>query len=332
MAVPGAFPPAVRPRRSPAAIALLAALLVPRLSAGDAADAGARAEQVVARVGPLAITVGVAESRLARIAAVQRAEWGTTADAVRRGFVNEVAVPQALLLASAEAQSLASQPPTSLAIERALANATLRTLRARAGSPDAISADDVRAYYEENRASFDSPERASVWRILCSTLEDAQSVLAALKADPSTKNFTDLARTHSLDKGTAFRGGDLGMLTDEGVSAEPGLRADPAVMHAVLAAHDGDIVASPVPEGPNFAVVWRRGSLPARHPTLAELAPSIRDSIRKNRIQEAADQLLTNLRVAHVRDVNEDALAAADLPADDVTIPRERTDASPAAH
>jgi peptidyl-prolyl cis-trans isomerase C len=314
------------------AVATLALLVVPRVCAGDAsADASVRAtraEQVVTRVGPLTVTVGEVESRLARVAVVQRAEWGTSADAVRRGFVNDVVVPQALLLASAEAQSLATEPPSSCAIERARSNATLRALRARVGTAEAVSGDDVRAYYERNRASFDSPERIGVWRILCATSEDAQAVLDALKTDSSTKAFTDLARAHSLDKGTSLRGGDLGLLTDDGVSPEPGLRADPAVMRAVLAVHDGDIVPSPVPEGPNFAVVWRRGSLPARHRTLADLAPSIRDAIWKNRIKDAADQLLANLRVARVRDVKEDLLASVDIPAEDGTTPHDGPDAS----
>lgn len=314
--------------RSPMAVAIVASAFVPRLCAGDAADASARTEQVVVRVGRRALTVAAIESGLAGVAAVQRAEWGTTADAVRRRFVNDVVVPHELLLASAEAQSLATQPPSSYAVERALANATLRALRARLGSPDAISGDEVRAYYEQNRASFDSPERIGVWRILCATPEEAQAVLDALKTDASAKAFAELARTHSLDKGTSQRGGDLGMLTDEGVSAEPGLRADPAVMRAVLAVHDGDIVPNPIPEGSNLAVVWRRGSLPARHRTLAELAPSIREAIGKNRIKEAADELLANLRTSRVRDVNEDVLAAADIPIDDLTAPYERADAA----
>jgi hypothetical protein len=328
-------PAAVRARglHSTTAVAIVALLLVPRFCAGDAAaDASVRAahgEQVVARVGPLALPAGEIESRLARVSAVQRAEWGTSADAIRRGFVNDVVVPQALLLASAEAQSLAVEPPASYAVERARSNATLRALRARVGPAEAVSGDDVRAYYEQNRASFDSPERIGVWRILCSTSEDAHAVLEALKTDASAKAFADLARTHSLDKGTSLRGGDFGLLTDDGVSPEPGLRADPAVMRAVLAVHDGDIVPTPVPEGPNFAVVWRRGSLPARHRTLAELAPAIRDTIWKNRIKDAADQLLANLRAARVRDVNEGILASPDLPADDVVNPHERPDASP---
>lgn len=315
-----------------ASLALLAVSLSPSLAAGDAgADASApaaRAELAVVKVGPTAITLGEIESRLAVVPAVQRAGWGTTPDAVRRGFVNDVVVPQALLLASAETQGLAAQPPVSYAVERARSNSTLRTLRARVGPADAVSGDDVRAYYEENRANFDSPERIAVWRILCPTGEDAQAVLDALKKDGSTKNFRDLARTHSLDKGTSLRGGDLGLLTDDGASPEPGLRADPAVMRAVLAVHDGDVVGAPVPEGSSFAVVWRRGSLPARHRTLAELAPSIRDAIVKNRLKEAADQLLANLRAAHVRDVNEEILAGAELPADDFTGAHGRPDAS----
>jgi peptidyl-prolyl cis-trans isomerase C len=316
------------------ALATTATLLSPGVCAGDApADASAqvaRAEPVVARVGPLTATVGEIEARLARVPAVTRAEWGTTADAVRRGFVNDVVVPQALLLASAEAQSLATEPPASYAIERARSNATLRALRARVGPAAAISADDVRAYYDQHQASFDSPDRIGVWRILCATREDALAVLDALKADASTKAFTDLARIHSLDKGTSLRGGDLGLLTDDGMSPEPGLRADPAVMRAVRAVHDGDIIPSPVPEGTGFAVVWRRGSLPARQRTLAEVAPAIRDAIWKDRIKDAADQLLANLRAARVRDVHEDVLVAADIPADDGPATRERQDASAA--
>jgi peptidyl-prolyl cis-trans isomerase C len=276
---------------------------------------GDRRTHVVARVGGTeAVTVGGMEDRIAAVAPFQLVTFGATADAVRRHFLMEVLIPEALFARGAETQELQAEARTGYDLQRARSGATLRAIRDRVGAPSAISMQDVQKYYDENRSRYDTPERYQIWRILCRTQGEAQSVLEQAKRDPTPKTFGDLAREHSLDKATNLREGNLGFLTPAGSSNEPGLHVDPAVVRAAQGVHDGELVPAPVAEGEYFAVVWRRGTVPAMRRTPEEAAASIRDAIGKARIKHETDKLIASLRAAKLRDLNESLLDTLELP------------------
>ena len=287
--------------------------------ADDAGTAVARRARVVAVIGtaPTArtIAVGELEDRLAAVPAFQRSTFGATADAVRRGFLDRVLVRDALLSLDAEVAKVDREPAVARAIDRADSMAVVRAIRDRLGPAAAVSMDDVRAYYEKNRVRYDAPARYQVWRILCKTREEAAEVLVAAQADPTPKAFAALARDHSQDKATALRAGNLGFLTADGASSDPGLRVDPAVVRAVQGVRDGELVKVPVAEGEFFAVVWRRGTTGPQKRSVEEVASPIREILRRQSVKTETDQLLATLRATKVRDLHEELLDTADLPA-----------------
>jgi peptidyl-prolyl cis-trans isomerase C len=289
--------------------------------AGAAAAAdSARRGQVVARLGAArTIMVGELEDRIAALPPFQRATFGADTAAVRRAFLQQVLIPEALESLGAQADKLDQKLPTSYAVERARSQATVRAIRARIGPESAIAMEDVQRYYDANRARYDTPERYQLWRILCKTKEEAQSVLDEAKKDPTPKEFGDLAREHSIDKASNLRAGNLGFIASDGTSNEPGLRVDPAIVRAAQGVRDGEIVPAPVPEGENFAVVWRRGTIAANKRTVDQVAAQIRDTLWKARVKDDTDKLLASLRAAKVRDNNPsllDLLGAPSAPAD----------------
>jgi peptidyl-prolyl cis-trans isomerase C len=288
-------------------------LCVAQASARQAAADADRRREIVAHVGPLSFSVGEIEDRIAAMPAFQRMTFGATPSAIAQGFLTEIMVPEALLDLRADALGVAGRPPASYAVERARSTAAVRAIRARVGDASLVSMEDVTAYYDENRERFSSPVHYQIWRILCKTREEAQTVLDACKATPTPAAFVALARDHSVDKGTNLRGGNLGFVADDGSTAEPGLRADPAVVRAVAKVRDGDLVPAPVPEGDYFAVAWRRGTRPASLRTVSEAAPEIRETLRKQRIKEETDKLVARLRADRVRDLDEAPLETADL-------------------
>ena len=280
---------------------------------------------VVAQIGPSrAITVGQLENRLGAVPPFQRATFGSGPDAVRRGFLEQVVVRDELLSLAGEAQGLASTPGTSFAVERARSQGTVRAIRDRVGPASAISQAEVEQYYDANRARYDTPERYQIWRILCKTREEADSVLAAAKKEPTPKKFGELARDHSVDKTTYLRSGNLGFVTPDGTSNEPGWKVDEAVVHAVEAVRDGDLVASPVAEGEYFSVVWRRGTIAATKRSVEDAAAQIRDTIWKGRVKEETEKLIASLRASKLRDLNESLLATLRLPESDTGTARKR--------
>ncbi len=272
-------------------------------------------EGVVARVGAAdTVTSASLAARIAAMPAFQRATFGRTGPEVARRYLEEVVVPERLVEAAARSDRLAEKPAVALAVDRVLSGATVRAVRARVGSPSAVAADEVHAYFEANRARYDAPERYRVARVLCRTREEALAVIAAARADSTPKAIDALAREHSQDNGTNLRGGDLGFVTEDGTSNEPGLKVDPAVVRAARSVADGELVPQPVAEGDLFAVVWRRGTIAARKHTADDVAPPIRDAVAKAHVKEETDRLLAGLRAARVHDENASLLDGLDLP------------------
>ncbi|WP_080838397.1 peptidylprolyl isomerase [Cohnella massiliensis] len=81
----------------------------------------------------------------------------------------------------------------------------------------APSDEDLKAYYEENQASFGTEEQVKASHILLDTKEEAEAVLKQLKEGA---DFATLAQEKSLDPGSKDSGGDLGFF-GRGVMNEP---------------------------------------------------------------------------------------------------------------
>jgi peptidyl-prolyl cis-trans isomerase C len=285
--------------------------------ADDAAAGAPRRASAVAVVGaaPMSrtITVGELEDGIAAMPSFQRATFGASADGIRRRVLDEVLVRDELVSLGAQASRLEAQPATAYAVDRAISAGSVRAIRAGIGPSADIPMAEVREYYEHNRARYDAPARYQVWRILCKTSDEAQAVIAAAQADPTPKAFAQLARDHSQDKATALRSGNLGFLTADGTSNEPGLRVDPGIVRAAQAVRDGDIVPAPVVEGDFFSVVWRRGSTPAQKRTVEEVAAPIREILSRELVKTRVDALVASLRAARLHDLREDLLDTVDL-------------------
>lgn len=269
------------------------------------ADAARRAMPVAQVGSSRTITVGELEDRIAAMPPFQRATFGATPDAVRHEFLMSVLIPESLFSQGAAAEKLDEQLPTAFDVERARSLAAIRAIRERLGPESAIPMADVQAYYETNRDRYDTPERWQVWRILCKTQEEAQGVLDAAKKDPTPKTFGDLARDHSIDKGSNLRAGNIGFINPDGTSSEPGLKLDPAVVRALQTVKDGQLVPAPVKEPDGYDVVWRRGSIPANKRSVDDVAAQIRDTLWKQRVKDETDKLVAGLRAAHLREYNE---------------------------
>jgi peptidyl-prolyl cis-trans isomerase C len=281
---------------------------------GDAAGDAARRAKVVARVGARTITAGELEDRLATIPRFQLADFDPNLEVAKRKFLEQILVREVLLDIGAEKRGLAESPAIKPQLLRARANATLRAIRRSVPAPDRIDAADVKAYYDAHLAQYDAPERIAIWRIVVKTREEAQSILEAARKDPTVQNFTTLARDKSLDKATNLRGGNLGFLSDDGVSNEAGLRVERSVVQAAKTVKDGELVSAPVAEGGNFAVVWRRGTVKATKQSLADVDEQIRVILARRKADEATQRFLDEAKRARVGPIDTELVKTIDLP------------------
>ncbi|MEK0314246.1 peptidylprolyl isomerase [Cohnella sp. 56] len=67
--------------------------------------------------------------------------------------------------------------------------------------------EDLKAYYDKNKASFDTPEQVRASHILLATKDEAEAVLKQLKGGA---DFATVAKEKSTDTGSQANGGDLG--------------------------------------------------------------------------------------------------------------------------
>ncbi len=313
----------MRPAVLASSLVAAATLLLVRSPRADVpGDAGllagdAHRRAVAAHIGPQAVTVGEIEDRLSPIPRFQLRLFGRTASDVVRTFFDQVVVRDVLLSLGAADRKLDHEVAVEQAVERALSNATQRAITAQVGPLSLVPMADVQAYYDANRARYDAPARVQIWRILCATQGEAQSVLDQAKKDGTATSFLQLSRDHNMDKAANLRGGNLGFVAHDGASNEPGLTVAPAVVTAAEGVKDGELVPAPVPEGPNFAVVWRRGSQPGVHHPMSEVEVQIRDTIVRQKRETAEKALIDKLRAEKVTQLDDIAVGDFDVAIDD---------------
>jgi len=182
----------------------------------------------------------------------------------------------------------AADSDTRRAVEANVLSARLFDSLLDSGTPSEAA---ISTYLAEHTAEWQRPERVRVFRILVSTREEAEALLQKL-SHATIAEFRTEARAHSLDKTSHERGGDLGFVAPDGTTDVPALRVDPALFEAASTVADGAFVARPVPEGDRFAVVWRRGSLPARHLSEADARAWASAELRESHAARELERLL----------------------------------------
>ncbi len=268
---------------------ILAAGLALVISVWQAAPARAEGQEgqqiVVAKVGSVTISAADVQRRMAGIPPFQLKSFGRDANEVRRNFLERVLIKEALLAQGAAASDLVEKPEIKDRLRGALRTAMLNKLRAEAASSQPVKAEDVKGYYDANPAKYKAPARVSISQIVVAKKEEAEEILARLQKDGSPKTFGALARERSIDKATKMRDGNLGFVQPDGVTSEPGMKADPAVVEAVSVAKDGEIIPHPIQVAQGWAVVMRRqGMAGHERPFELETGP-----IRQILVHERAD-------------------------------------------
>ena len=294
------------------AAAFLAVFAIATSSSADLSPTErARRDVPLATVGSRVIHVGDLEDRLATMPMFQREAYGATPVEVRRGVLSRMLVRDALLASAAE--GTLDDPLVHYEVARARSSATLRHLAKTVPEPPQIPQADVAAYYEAHKSTYQAPQRIHVWRILVATASDAEGVLGALRSSGTPETWGALCRERSLDQSTKLRRGSLGFLGPDGASSEAGVKAPPELYQAALTVSDGELVPKPLPEGDHFAVVWRRGSTPAKMQSLDAASPEIRRTLSDLAFKQAKTALLARLRAAHVSALDDALLGSFSL-------------------
>ena len=270
------------------------------------ADASVTESTVVATVGTRRVTADELARRIAALPPFQLRTFGRSDDEVRRNFLERVVIREALLAEGAVDKHLAEREDVMERIRGALESALFERLRAEALRQSPVTDAEVKQYYDANPTKFHAPLRIAVSRILVEKREEAASIIQEFLADPTAKRWLDLARDKSLDKATSMRGGNLGFVSPDGTTDEPGLKVDRAILSAAAKIADGKIVPEPVEDGGRYAVVYRRQSMRATDRSLELEASSIRQVLAHEKVEKYMTALLERLRSAHMSEHSPD--------------------------
>ena len=281
---------------------------------GTVATSALAADQspVLITVGTATMTEAAVSRRIAALPSYQLSKYGKTPSEQKKGFVEQVLVPEMLYGEDALARKLDQSPTLKDKLREAQRDAMDRGVRADTLAKEPITPDEIKKYFEENRSRFETPKRLRIWRIQVADEATAKDIIAQAKGTDGPKKWNDLAREKSLDKPTAQRGGELGFVRADGTTDVPRVQVDPAVFAAADKVADGAIVAQPLKEGDKFSVIWRRGSVEATKRTIEDETQSIRQILERRRVDKARQDLMAELKTKYVTDQHPELLANID--------------------
>jgi len=206
----------------------------------------------------------------------------TTDEQYRR--VLEELIDQRLLALDAESQGLNAERETKIRLaaarERILGN-----IRVEQHLQKTVNETSIRKIYEEQAKLAARGDELRARHILLDDEEKAEELLEKIQAG---EDFAELAKTHSIDVGSAERGGDLGFFTQDMLNAafaEPVFKAEKGVPIGPLKSEFGWHIAE---------VLDRR---PAPQPNFETLKPEIANFMTFDAIQDLLTELRDNAEV-----------------------------------
>jgi len=158
-------------------------------------------------------------------------------------------------------------------------------LRALVGPEIEVTEDEIRSYFDENRERLGQPEQVRARHILVETEEQAKELKERLAAG---EDFAALAKEHSIDRGSAARGGDLGWF-GRGAMVAP-------FEEAAFSLKPGEI-SDPVRSSFGYHLILVEERREAREAVLDEETRSaIEDQLRAEKLSQRIPEWLNELR------------------------------------
>lgn len=152
------------------------------------------------------------------------------------------------------------------------------------GKDITLSEDDIKAYYEQNKSQYAEEEQVRAAHILVNTKEEADAILAQLKAGA---DFAAIAKEKSLDTQSKDNGGDLGYF-GRGVM-------DPDFEKAAFALSVGQL-SDPVKTAYGYHIIKVIDHKQERQYTLDEVKERVRQDLLDSRISERYPDWVAGLK------------------------------------
>jgi peptidyl-prolyl cis-trans isomerase C len=262
------------------------------VAAPDAAAEAARRKQVVAKVQNIEITLGKVEDHIATQAPMLRTRYNRP-DELKKLVDNLVRFE--LLAAEATRQGYDKNLSVVRTIKESTVQNLMRTEIDEKVTPQAVPAEEVKAYYDGHPEEFHRAAMRRASHVLYDTEAEAKAALAAAsKLDQ--RGFSELAKKDSKDLETRLRGGDLGYFSREPGKDPSDTQVHPALRKAAFELKTVGDTTKIVAIDQRFSILRLTGERPERHTELAEAEPSIRTRLWREKRETAMTTLVETLR------------------------------------
>jgi len=144
-----------------------------------------------------------------------------------------------------------------------------------------VSDEEVIAYFNEHKSEYDKPERIRVSHIVTSDKELAEKLLAKINQG---ENFKELARKHSIDTTSNYRGGDLGYIERGKMPAE--------FDEAAFAMKKEGEISRIIKTGKGYHILKFNSRIDAFE---SSLIPSVMSNVRRKITQQKQEEIINNV-------------------------------------
>ena len=266
--------------------AFLLLTFIPELVACESSPArGVSASQALARVGNVAITQKDLERAMAREpgAAAERYQTKESRRQLLEGLVRFEVMSQA-----AEAAGFLQDPEVLHAWKQQGVQKFIQERIGGATSAESVTPDEVRAYYEANKAKeFSSPAAAQVQQLVSKSLADAQRLALQVRRLPGDADlrFEKLVQEHSIDELTKYDGGHLGFVN-------AGSPHPAALIAASLALKAPGDLSPPIETPKGWAIVRLVSKRAEAVQGIKDVETQIRQGLQRQRREKALKNLI----------------------------------------
>jgi parvulin-like peptidyl-prolyl isomerase len=299
--------------------AVVGAITIGTAGSARAVDDGA----TVAKIGDRVVTAAQLKKALAGVPAFELAALGSTKTGILAKYLDEAIVREELLAQAAKKKGALDDRSVQLAMNKALAGALVRKEIGALGGKEAITAEEVKAYYDAHGSEYKTPERVRIWHIVTADKASAEAALAKVKADPTREGWPKIVSETSLDPNTKMSSGDLGFVSADAKTTEPKVVVPKEVAAAAFALKDGEISAAPVQSSAGWHVLWRKGSAPAITRSLEAETPTIRQLLWEQKREATYKALVDRLRGTTKVEIDEELLPLPSIDVGPRPIPRQ---------
>ncbi|MGP1484706.1 MAG: peptidylprolyl isomerase [Campylobacter sp.] len=231
------------------------------------------------------------------LGAMPGVEFGQLPKDTQKKVIDE-AIGRKLLTDEAMKSGVEKEDEFKKMLEEVKANITLDLWMKKIFNNIKVTDNEINDFYNKNKANFAVPAITKARHILVADEKTANDIIAqlkGLKGDALIQKFAELAKSKSIDQGSAVNGGDLGWF-DQSQMVKP-------FTDASFALKNGEFSAKPVKTNFGYHVILKEDFKPSRTKSVAEAKPEIEYGLKMEKfraeMKKRSDELRSKAKIEY---------------------------------